>query len=183
MKGRYSGSHMTIYGSILPGAASIARSALRTEQLTERARYKLKVLDWQRDHESTISLTTRHFGLTRKTIRAWKQRLKHSGPARLNEQSRAPKKRPTPTISSETVMRICQTRKQYLMWSKYKIREIINREYGITVSASTIGRVLKRRGLIDKKKSAKRKHAALRPKRRFPRGFSISKAGEKYSST
>ncbi|MEK9134836.1 MAG: hypothetical protein AAB451_00815 [Patescibacteria group bacterium] len=36
MKGRYNGCRMTIYGTILPGAAAIARSAFLTDKLTER---------------------------------------------------------------------------------------------------------------------------------------------------
>lgn len=169
---------MTIYGSILPGAISIARSAERAGHLTERAKYKLRVLDWHRNHGENISLTARYFGQTRKTIRAWKKQLKERGPVGLNEQSRAPKHRPLPTTSPEAVMRICQIRRKYPAWSKHKIQEILRRDYGIVVSVSTVGRVLKRRGLIDKKKSAKRRKAALRPRARFPHGFSISGAGD-----
>jgi len=169
---------MTIYGSILPGAAGIARSAERAGQLTERAKHKLKALDWHRSQEENISLTARHFGYTRKVIRAWIKQLRLRGPVGLNEQSKAPKRKPTPTTSPEAVMRICKIRRQYPARSKYKIREILERDYSMVVSASTVGRVLKRRGLIDKKKSAKRRKAALRPKRRFPHGFSISRAGD-----
>lgn len=178
MKGRYAGRHMTIYGSILPGAISIARSVERAGHLTERATYKLRVLDWHRSHGENISLTARHFGQTRKTIRAWKKQLKERGPVGLNEQSRAPNKRPVPTTSPETVMRICRIRNAYPAWSKYKVREILKREYSVEISSSTVGRVLKRRGLIDKKKSDKRKKAALRPRVRFPHGFSISRPGD-----
>lgn len=178
MKGRYAGCRMTIYGSILPGAISIARSMARTGNLTERAKQKLKVLDWLRIHEGNISLAARHFGLTRKTVRAWKKQLKLRGLIGLNERSRAPKKRRTPTIAQDSVSSICQIRRQYPAWSKYKIQEILKREHRIEVSASTVGRVLRRRGLIDKRKSRKRRNAALRPKRRFPHGFSISRAGD-----
>jgi transposase InsO family protein len=76
------------------------------------------------------------------------------------------------------VVYICRIRRQYPAWSKYKIREIARRDRGLVVSASTVGRVLKRRGLIDKRKSDKRRKAALRPKRRFPRGMSIFRAGD-----
>lgn len=169
---------MIIYGSILPGAISIARSAERTGQLTERAKHKLKALDWHREHGENVSFTARHFGHTRKTVRVWIKQLRIRGPVGLNEQSRAPRKRPAPTTSPETIMRACKIRKQYPAWSKYKIREILKRDYDIAVSASTVGRILKRRGFIDKKKSEKRKKAALRPKRRFPHGFSISQAGD-----
>lgn len=100
MKGRYNGCRMTIYGTILPGAASVARSAVLGKVLTE-----------------------------------------------------------------------------YPTWSKYKIRVLLKRE-GIEVSASTIGRILKRRNLINKKLSKKRRKAALRPKARFPRGLKISEPGD-----
>ena len=181
MQGKYNGRHMTIYGSILPGAISIARSAERAGQLTERAKHKLKVLDRHREHGENISLTARHFGQTRKTIRSWKKQLKEQGPVGLNEQSRTPKKKPEPATSPETVMWICKTRKQYPAWSKYKIREILEREYKIITSDSTVGRVIKRRGLINKKKSEKRRNAALHPRARFPHGFSISRPGERSS--
>jgi putative transposase len=178
MKGRYSGSYMTIYGSMLHGAVGVARPAERTGKLTEQAKHKIKVMDWHRSHGKNVSLTARHFGYSRPTIHKWIHNLRERGPVGLNEQSRAPKKRQVPTISPEAVFHICKIRKQYSAWSKYKIREILEREYGIVVSASTVGRVMKRRGLIDKKKSEKRKNAALHPKRRFPRGFSISRAGD-----
>lgn len=101
MKGRYSGRHMTIYGSILPGAISIARSAVLTDKLTERAKFKIKVLDWHRKHGSNVSLTARHFGLGRASVHRWIKQLKHCGPIGLNEQSKRPKKTRKPTTSRD----------------------------------------------------------------------------------
>ena len=68
MKGKYSGRHMTVYGYTLPGVRSIARSSSLTENLTERARFKVKVLDWHKAHRNNTSLTARHFGLGRATV-------------------------------------------------------------------------------------------------------------------
>ena len=177
MKGRYSGRHMTIYGSILPGAIRIARSAFLTEKLTERAKYKIMVLDWHRQHNNNVSLTARHFGLGRMTMYRWIKELKHYGPVGLNEKSRRPKRLRQPTISSNTVMRIVQLREQYPAWSKYKLKVLLARE-NIYVSASSIGRILKRKGLINAKISIKRRRSALRPKARFPKGLSISQPGD-----
>jgi transposase InsO family protein len=168
---------MTIYGAILPGAVSIARSATLVNSLTERAKYKLKILDWHRSHGNNNSLTARHFGFGRMTLYRWSRRLKHYGITGLNEGSRKPKRLRQPTTSWNTVIRIVQLRKQYPAWSKYKLRALLARE-GILVSASTVGRVLKRRGLIDKKVSRKRRKAALHPKARFPKGLRISEAGD-----
>jgi len=177
MRGRYSGCRMTIYGTILPGAISIARSAFLTDKLTERAKYKIKILDWHRTHGNNNSLTARHFGISRMTLYRWLRRLKRYGVIGLNEESRKPKHLRQPTTSWNTIIRIVQLRKQYPAWSKYKIKALLKRE-GIEVSASTAGRVLKRRGLINLKMSKKRRKAAFHPKARFPRGLRISEAGD-----
>ena len=177
MKGKYSGRHMTIYGYTLPGTAAIARSSILTENLTERAKFRIKVLDWHKAHRNNVSLTARHFGLGRTTLHRWLKRYKHQGMLGLNEKSRAPKRTRIPTVSSNAVLRITQIRKQYSAWSKYKIKAILKRE-GIVISDSTVGRVLRRRGMIDKKISQKRRKSALRPKMRFPKGLRITEEGD-----
>ena len=177
MKGRYSGRHMTIYGTILPGAISIARSSLLTDKLTERAKYKLKVLDWHRQYGNNTSLTARHFGLGRMTMHRWLKAIKHYGLLGLNEKSKRPKRLRKPCTDWDIVIRTIQLRKQYPAWSKYKLKTLLSRE-GLQISASTIGRILKRRNLINRKISQKRRRAALRPKARFPKGLSISEAGD-----
>ena len=177
MKGKYNGCHMTIYGVILPKTTSIARSSFLASKLTERAKYRIKVLDWHRDHGSNNSLTARHFGISRMTLYRWFKRFKQYGIIGLNEKSRRPKRLRQPTTSWDIVIKIIQLRKQYPTWSKYKIRAVLNKE-GIQASTSTIGRILKRRGLINQKISQKRKRAALRPKMYFPKGLRISQAGD-----
>jgi len=63
MKGKYGGRYMTIYGHILPGAVSLANWAARTSNVSEKAKQRLKVIDWLRFHNNNISLTARRFGL------------------------------------------------------------------------------------------------------------------------
>lgn len=177
MRRRYTGRTMTIYGSLLPGAATIARHAAITDQLTERARYKIKVWDWHRNHGSNVSLTARHFGLGRATLHRWLKEYNRIGLLGFNEKSRRPKRWRRPTTSPEIILYVATIRKNYPAWSKYKIRRMLHRDHGIAVSASTVGRILKRRGFIDKKKSAKRRTAALAPRQRFPHGFKVSCPG------
>jgi len=69
MKGRYSGRRMTIYGTIVPRLYSIGKWIEQTQRLTPEAKYRLKVVDWYRFHGENISLTARHFGRTRYTVR------------------------------------------------------------------------------------------------------------------
>ncbi len=177
MKGRYAGRRMTIYGHILPGVVSIANWASKAGNLTPRAKQKLKVIDWLRRHNENISLTARHFGLNRETVRIWHQRFKSQGLAGLNDKSKRPKNPRKPITPWEISSEIVRVRKQYPTWSKYKIQAVIKKK-GMVVSASTIGRILKRKGLIDKRVSRKRWKAATNPKRRFPRGLKVSKPGD-----
>lgn len=178
MKGRYSGRHMTIYGTILPGAVSLARWALKTDNISEKAKQKLKVIDWLRAHKGNVSLTARHFGLTRKTVKKWRNSFNKFGIAGLNDKSHRPKKLRTMVTSWLIINEIVKLRKQYPAWSKYKIKRILKRDKEIIVSASTVGRVLKKKGLIDKKISRKRRKAAKHPRKRFPKGFKIHCEGD-----
>ena len=155
----------------------MARWTQRVEGLTDDAKLRLKILDWHRSHESNISLTARHFGLDRRTIRRWQRRFALRGPVGLNDESRRPKRVRKPIIDSDTVWKAIKIRKEYPAWSKYKIQALLQRE-GTIVSVSTIGRILKRRGLIDKKISRKRSKSAKHPRVRFPRGMRISAPGD-----
>jgi len=168
---------MTIYGYVLPGAVSIARSAFLAGNLTERAKQRLKILNWHREHGKNVSLTARHFGLTRYTVRNWQKRLDKFGPRGLNDNSHRPKNLRQIITSWKIVSEVVKIRKQYPAWSKYKIQAILKQKQ-IMVSASTIGRILKRKELINKKISIKRQKASKNPRKRFPHGFKVSCPGD-----
>ena len=175
MKGRY-GRIMTIYGHVLPGAVSLANWAARTN-LTTKAKQKLKVVDWMRKHQNNVSLTARHFGLNRETVRIWKRKFDTVGMIALNEKSHRPKHLRHSTTDWKIVDEIVKIRNQYPTWSKYKIRAILKRK-NMIVSASTVGRILKKKGMIDKKVSKKRYKAAKNPKQRYPKGLRINCQGD-----
>lgn len=177
MKGRYNSCRMTIYGHILPGAVRLANWAARTSNLSEKAKQRLKIIDWLRSHDHNISLTARHFGLDRGTVRIWARRFYQAGMPGLNDKSHRPRNLRKPTTDWQTISEIVRVRHLYPAWSKYKIQAILKRNY-ILVSASTIGRVLKRKGMINEKISRKRHKAAKNPKKRFPKGLRIAWAGD-----
>lgn len=177
MKGRYNGCRMTIYGVVVPGMAAIARSSALMDSLTERAKHRIKILDWWKAHGKNTALASRHFAIGRNTLWRWIRRYEQYGIGGLNENSRKPKRTRQCATPWSIVMRVVELRKQYPAWSKYKIQVLLQRE-GIKSSISTVGRILKKRGLIDKKVSQKRKRAALRPKARFPHGMRISEPGD-----
>lgn len=177
MKGSYSGRHMTIYGTIVPKLFPLLRSVELSEKMTVKARGRLKIIDWHKSHGQNISLTSRRFGLSRRMVRMWVKRYNERGMLALNDKSHRPKNLRLPTTDSSVVVQIIKLRKQYPAWSKYKLQVILKRQ-GIVVSSSTVGRILKRRGLINHKSSAKRRRAALRPKTRFPMGLKVASPGD-----
>jgi len=176
MKHRYSGANMTIYGTTIPMVRGIAQSSFVTSSLTETAKHRLKIIDWCKNHDNNISLASRHFGIGRSSLNRWIKEFRRCGVIGLNEKSRRPKNIRQATTPWEVSSRIVTLRKQYPTWSKYKIKEMLKKEK-MHVSESTIGRILKKKGLINKKISKKRKKAALKPKARFPRGFKVSHPG------
>ena len=168
---------MTIYGTLLPGARVIANSSALTDQLTEQAKQRIKILDWHKAHDKNSSLTARHFGIGRMTLFRWQKRVEKFGLLGLNESSRKPKRSRLPITPWPIVARIVALRKQYPAWSKHKLAAIVKRE-GLQCSESTVGRILKRKGLIDKKISKKKRKSALHPRMRFPRGLRIHMEGQ-----
>ncbi|MBI4993624.1 DDE-type integrase/transposase/recombinase [Candidatus Wolfebacteria bacterium] len=128
-------------------------------------------------NSSLRSFGTRHFCLTRYTIRSWQKRLVQLGPRGLNDESHRPRNLRQTAVSWEIVSKVVRIRKQYPAWSKYKIQGILKQE-NIIISASTIGRILKRKNMIKTKISIKRSQAAKNPRKRFPRGFKVSQAGD-----
>lgn len=176
MQGKYSGRHMTIYGHILPGAVRLANWAARTN-ITEKAKHRLRVVDWLKKHQGDVSLAARHFGLDRKTVRAWRDKFNKVGMLALNDKSHRPKNVRRPTMSWQVVSEIVRIRKEFPAWSKYKIQILLKRR-DMVASASTIGRVLKRKNLINAKASRKKSKAAKNPKQRYPKGLRITSAGD-----
>ena len=102
---------MTIYGHILPGAVSLANWAARTN-ITEKAKQRLKVIDWLRSKEGNVSLAARHFGLDRKTIRKWRDKFNQIGMLALNNKSHRPKNVRKPITDWRTVSEIVKIRRQ-----------------------------------------------------------------------
>lgn len=103
-------------------------------------------------------------------------------PRSLEPRSRAPHntmKRSRISLKVEDL--IVKTRKKYPAWGKEKIVRLLRRDHGITTSASTVGRSLKKHHLIDltltvKNERAWRRRKAMKGKRgtlreRFPHGL------------
>jgi len=178
MKGRYSGVRMTVYGHTLPGAVNIASWGARADNLTPKAKQRLKIIDWHNHHGKNISLTSRRFGIQRATLRTWLNRLDKQGLTGLKDKSHRPHRLRQPTTPSNLQLRVVMLRKENPTWSKYKLSAYLKQQENIDICPSRIGRILKRKGLIKPRVSRKRQRAALNPKKRYPKGLVVKEPGD-----
>lgn len=139
---------------------------LGIESISKEAQQRLRWIDWYNQPGRNARLTCRHFAIHHKTFYRWLNRYNPDHLKTLEYKSKRPKRVRPPEIPWQTVDLIVKLRKDYPAWSKYKLEVMLKREYGINTSASTIGRILKKKGLIAEKASRKRRKAALNPKLR-----------------
>lgn len=138
---------MNVYGSIIPGAATLARllpeaarAARQPRPLSREATKRQKVLDWHERHGRNVSLTARHFGHSRSTVYELLKRSK-DGVRGLEDRSRRPKRVRQPTWSPELEARVLALRLENPRWGKDMLTPILRRE-GVVVSVSMTGRIL-----------------------------------------
>ena len=86
---------MQVYGSILPGAAVLARlvakaagEARERRPLSREAKKRRAAVVCYEAHGHNASLTARHFCLSRSTFHTWLGRHRDGGDRRLEERSR-----------------------------------------------------------------------------------------------
>lgn len=163
MKGSIS-TTTSIYHTRLPNQWKLER--MFSGELSREAKMRLKWIDFYKKH-GDARLTCRHFGISPTTFYKWLKRFTNRGLRGLENLSRAPMRRRTSTLPRQTVDLIISLREEYPAWSKHKIAVILGRDYGIELSPSTVGRVLKRKGFYDVAKSKKRQRAAKRKREKL----------------
>lgn len=144
MSGLYNGASMKAQ-YILPGAGSLSKLV----NISFEAKRRLKWFDYYRSHGTNASLTCRHFGISPDTFYRWKKRFKPGILYTLESKSTRPKSVRKSAIPYETIRQVINLRRKDVTLSKYKLAVILKRDQDIILSASTIGRILTQRGLIE----------------------------------
>lgn len=141
---------MQTYGSIIPGAATLARllpkgasEAREQRPISREAKRRLRAVRWYEEQGKNASLTARHFGLSRSTLHVWLKRYKQAGPRGLEDRSRRPARVRQPTWGAELEARVLKLRQESPCWGKDKLTPILRRE-GRSISVSMVGRILSR---------------------------------------
>jgi transposase InsO family protein len=81
-------------------------------------------------------------------------------------------------IPLDQIGEIKRLRKEYPYYSKYKLAAILERDYEIRLSASTVGRVIKKYNMCYASPYPKKKNRYKYKRERLPKGFKASKPGD-----
>lgn len=104
----------------------------------------------------SATLVARHFGISTKTFYKWRRRYLASGknPDSLLDRSRRPKT--SPNITKERITNLIKTMRKKTKFGPDRIRFYLIKDYSISIPRSTIYAILKREGLIKKRKRMKK---------------------------
>ncbi len=121
--------------SLLRRAASLG--------LSRGAKLRLRWFLHAAEH-GNMSQTCRYFGISRGTYLRWASRFDPDNLTMLEEQSRRPRRVRQPETPENVVALIRTYRLSSPRMGKEAIRLMIERKHGITLSASTVGRIIAR---------------------------------------
>lgn len=168
------------------GTAQMIRLVRQPEPsppLSRTARGRLAWLEWHRQHGQNVSLTCRHFHLSRQTLYRWLERYDPHHLASLESRPSRPRRRRQPTWTSDQVLAVQQLREQYPRWGKDKLQPLLGKQ-GVRLSVSMVGRILaclKRRGVLVEpvRRISARKRLWNRPYGvRKPRDYAVLAPGD-----
>lgn len=130
----------TRIGMVVPKLGSVKA----TISLSKQAKQRLQWIDYYHAHGRNARLTCRHYGIAHRTFYRYYQRFKVHGLKGLESLSQRPHKvrQPlTPLPVVDTIRRLRRTNPEF---SKYKLSVILKRDYGYSLSVSSVGRVISR---------------------------------------
>lgn len=134
----------TTYNTILPDFGRLWR-VIHNNKISKIAKNRLRVLDYYYGKANcNVSLTARHFGYSRSFVYKWLKRFNPKHLSSLENKSCRPKHCRSKQYNLSQVEIIKKIRKEYPTYSCFKVEVILRRDYGISMSHSTIGRIIKR---------------------------------------
>jgi len=172
---------MRIISGVVPG---VSRLAIINADLSKEASKRLKWFDYYVRCGHNARLTCRYFGISPQTFYRWKRRFDPRHLKSLEDRSHRPRRVRQPTYSVELVLAVQKLREQYPRWGKDKLVVLLRGE-GISCSASTVGRIIRRlkdRGALKEpvpNHISARKRQRQRPYAiRKPKEYAISLVGD-----
>lgn len=125
-----------------------------------------------------LSLTCRHFGIARSLFYKWQKRYLKLGIRGLENVLTKPNNFRQSKIPLGHLDLVKKLRKQYPYFSKYKLAVILKRDFNIILSASTVGRIIKKYDLFFRSPYRSKKERIKCKRNRLPKDFKIASPGD-----
>lgn len=152
--------------------------------LSPEAQYRLKVIGWYYQQKKNASRTGRYFGIHRNSIMAWVKLFDPNNLKKLEPKSPAPIRTYRKKTAEWIIQRVIALKKSKPYYGKEKIRVLLKRDFAITISASTCGRIFKEYHLtylwrtsessVNYKKTIRKRKSRKRP----PQQRKVRRPGE-----
>jgi transposase InsO family protein len=105
------------------------RKIAELQHLSRAARGRLEwIIFWEKNHKD-VSLTARHFGISRKTFYKWLPRFEKDFLRGLEDESRTPHRKRSRAYTPRQYDRIVSLRREHIRYGKMKLLELYHRAY------------------------------------------------------
>src|SRR5680860_1128386 len=113
------------------------------EKLSPEAKVRYKAINLYSSGDYSLRQIGEIFEINRSTFYRWRKNYKLSRVQSLEDKSRRPHQVRTKVARNHQVeIQVCQIRRKYPYFGKEKIKRILERDDGINISVSSVGRVL-----------------------------------------
>jgi len=137
------------------------------DKLSPKARARYKAINLYNSGNYSLLQICEIFEIDRSTFYRWRKKFKFKQVQSLEDRSRKPhqtrkKVARTPQIEAQ----VCEIRRKYPYFGKEKIKKILEREDGINISTSSVGRILSQyRTILPSAKVQMKRIRTLKKKR------------------
>ena len=113
------------------------------EKLSPKAKVRYKAINLYSSGDYSLGQICEIFEINRSTFYRWRKKYKPSRVQSLEDRSRRLQRIRTKAVRNHQVERqVCQIRRKYPYFGKEKIKRILERDYKINISVSSVGRIL-----------------------------------------
>ncbi len=137
------------------------------EKLSPKAKVRYKAINLYSSGDYSLGQICEIFEINRSTFYRWRKNYIQSRVQSLEDRSRRPHKVRAKVVRNHQVeMQVCQIRRKYPYFGKEKIKRILERDYKINISVSSVGRILTQyRSVLPKVKMQTKRIRTLKKKR------------------
>jgi len=137
------------------------------DKLSPQAKARYKAINLYSSGDYSLEQICEIFEINRSTFYRWRKNYKPNRVQSLEDRSRRPHKLRSKVVRNHSVeQQVCQIRRKYPYFGKEKIKRILERDYEINISVSSVGRILTQyRSVLPKLKMQNKRIKTLKKKR------------------